>query len=117
MKRSIAVVQKKRGRPATGQDPVTAIRLSPDLRERVDKWAARQGSPSRSEAIRRLVEVALAGTHAPSQPSKGSTRLAANLAAREIDQLVDKAATGEERDRRKRRLIAGPKEFRGIRRK
>ena len=97
---------------------MTAIRLSPDLRERVDKWAARQvGSPSRSEAIRRLVEAALAGTTAPSQRSKESARLAANLAAREIDPLVDKAATGEERASRKRRLIAGPKEFRGIRRK
>lgn len=118
MKRSIAVVQKKRGRPATGQDPVTAIRLSPDLRDRVDEWAAHQeSSPTRSEAIRRLVEIALAGTAAPSQPTKGSTRLAAKLAARELDQIADKAATGEERTSRKRRLIAGPKEFRGLRRK
>ena len=51
------VVRKKRGRPATGQDPVTAIRLSADLRASVDAWAARQDdAPGRSEAIRRLVE-------------------------------------------------------------
>jgi hypothetical protein len=31
--------------------------------------------------------------------------------------LVDKTVTGEERASRKRRLISGPKEFRGIRRK
>lgn len=37
-------------------------------------------------------------------------------ASREIDRMVDKKATGEERASRKRRLIAGPKEFRGIRR-
>jgi transcriptional regulator with XRE-family HTH domain len=42
---------------------------------------------------------------------------AAELAAREIDRLGDKAASGEERASRKRRLIAGPKEFRGLRRK
>jgi hypothetical protein len=53
-------ITKKRGRPATGQDPVTAIRLSAELRNTVDAWAARQtDKPSRSEAIRRLVELGL----------------------------------------------------------
>jgi len=47
----------------------------------------------------------------------GSAPKAAELAAREIDQLGDRTATGEERASRKRRLIAGPIEFRGIRRK
>jgi hypothetical protein len=54
------VVPKKRGRPATGKDPVTAIRLSLEMRENVDVWAAKQADkPGRSEAIRRLVEVGL----------------------------------------------------------
>ena len=54
------VVRKRPGRPATGQDPVTAIRLSKELRETVDKWAAKQDDePGRSEAIRRLVEIGL----------------------------------------------------------
>jgi hypothetical protein len=54
------VVRKRAGRPATGQDPVTAIRLSQEMRATVDKWAARQDdSPTRSEAIRRLVELGL----------------------------------------------------------
>jgi hypothetical protein len=54
------VVRKRPGRPATGQDPVTAIRLSKELRGTVDKWAASQDDqPSRSEAIRRLVELGL----------------------------------------------------------
>jgi hypothetical protein len=54
------VVRKRPGRPATGQDPVTAIRLSPDLRKAIDTWAAKQGDePGRSEAIRRLVEIGL----------------------------------------------------------
>jgi hypothetical protein len=54
------VVRKRPGRPATGQDPVTAIRLSPELRKSVDAWAAKQEDlPRRSEAIRRLVEIGL----------------------------------------------------------
>ncbi|RXG96359.1 hypothetical protein EAS62_12265 [Bradyrhizobium zhanjiangense] len=61
MDKSIKVLPKKgRGRPATGRDPVTAIRLSPDLRATVDAWAAKQAdTPGRSEAIRRLVELGL----------------------------------------------------------
>jgi hypothetical protein len=54
------VVRKRPGRPATGQDPVTAIRLSKEMRAAVDTWAAAQDDkPSRSEAIRRLVELGL----------------------------------------------------------
>jgi hypothetical protein len=59
-KSNTVVPKKKRGRPPTGRDPVTAIRLSADLRETVDKWAAKQDDqPGRSEAIRRLVELGL----------------------------------------------------------
>jgi hypothetical protein len=54
------VIRKRPGRPATGQDPVTAIRLSKELRANVDAWAATQDDePGRSEAIRRLVEIGL----------------------------------------------------------
>jgi hypothetical protein len=61
MAKSNQVVPKKgRGRPATGRDPVTAIRLSAELRATVDKWAGKQDDgPGRSEAIRRLVELGL----------------------------------------------------------
>jgi hypothetical protein len=56
------VLRKPRGRPATGQDPVTAIRLSPELRAAVDQWRETRPDPkpSRSEAIRWLVETGLA---------------------------------------------------------
>jgi metal-responsive CopG/Arc/MetJ family transcriptional regulator len=58
---SIPVLRKKRGRPATGQDPVLAIRLSKGLRSAIESWAMQQiDKPSRSEAIRRLLEFALA---------------------------------------------------------
>lgn len=50
------VVRKKRGRPATGQDPVTAIRLSPEMREGLDRAAAQEpDKPTRSALIRRIV--------------------------------------------------------------
>ena len=59
-RKSIPVVRKKRGRPATGQDPVSAIRLSLALRLEIETWAKQQpDTPSRSEAIRQLVEFAL----------------------------------------------------------
>jgi Fe2+ transport system protein FeoA len=62
------VPKKGRGRPATGRDPVTAIRISEELRANVDSWAAAQDDqPGRSEAIRRLVEMGLhAGASAES---------------------------------------------------
>ncbi len=55
--KSIKVIPKKkrsRGRPATGRDPVLAIRLPDDLRAEVDKWAANQ-QMTRSKAIRTLI--------------------------------------------------------------
>ena len=49
------------------------------------------------------------------QFGKDAKRKAAKMAGREIDRLGDQAATREERARRKRRLIKGPREFRDIR--
>jgi hypothetical protein len=60
MAKSIHVIHKKRGRPATGHDPVLTVRLSPTARIAVENWAKQQpDKPSRSEAIRRLIEIAL----------------------------------------------------------
>jgi metal-responsive CopG/Arc/MetJ family transcriptional regulator len=47
------------GRPATGQDPVSAVRLPADLTKEIDSWARKNDTASRSEAIRRLVELGL----------------------------------------------------------
>ena len=46
---------------------------------------------------------------------KRSRRKAAEMAAREIDRLGDQTATSEERAKRKRRLIKGPREFCDVR--
>jgi hypothetical protein len=44
------------------RDPVTAIRLSLELRAAIDAWAAMQDDqPPRSEAIRRMVEQVIWG--------------------------------------------------------
>jgi hypothetical protein len=50
----------RRGRPATGRDPVLAMRLSPTLKSKIDNWAKQQDDqPSRSGAIRHLLNLAL----------------------------------------------------------
>lgn len=59
MVKSIKVDQKKRGRPATGRDPMVSARIPQETIERVDVWAAKEGL-TRSSAIARLVEQALA---------------------------------------------------------
>jgi len=52
--------KKRRGRPATGRDPMMGFRASPVLRASIVKWAEYQPDiPSLSEATRRLVELGL----------------------------------------------------------
>src|SRR3954451_15738918 len=82
--------KKKRGRPATGRDPVTAIRLPEDLRVRDEAWAAKLGdTPSRSEAIRRLIEIGLASVGTAKRSDKKSAAKAAGLAGEMVDYLSD----------------------------
>ena len=86
------------------------------LPQGLDSWIASQpDQPSRPEAIRRLVELALASTAERRPTSKATARKASQLAAHEIEGLVDKSQPIMEQRRRKRRLIRGPKEFRNIR--
>src|ERR1700704_1143321 len=108
------VVRKRPGRPATGQDPVTAIRLSSELRQNVDAWAAKQDDePGRSEAIRRLVELGLK-VKTPARPiSKPGRRLRAQeFATKAIEKIIARPAPPAERAHRRRRLTKGPLEFR-----
>jgi hypothetical protein len=115
MARPIRTLPKKRGRPATGRDPVSAIRLSPGLIATIDKWAVRNDVSSRSEAIRRLVEVGLAETPPVKRRSRKAASKASDMAGRQIDKIGDPSATDEERQLRKRRLLKGPREFRDLR--
>jgi hypothetical protein len=60
MTKSMGVKQKKRrGRPATGTDPIIGLRLSPEKTEQLDAWAAAEGLTSRSEAVRRMIDQVL----------------------------------------------------------
>jgi hypothetical protein len=118
MAKSNKVVPKKgRGRPATGRDPVTAIRLSSELRKTVDNWASKQeDQPGRSEAIRRLVELGLTVKAAKAkQTPAGLAHRAKELAAQAIDKMVDPTVHPGERAQRRRTLTKGPEEFRDVR--
>lgn len=110
------VPKKKRGPPATGQGVQIQVRIQSDRLVVLDAWISRQKEPlTRPEAVRRLVDQALEGKSALGAPNKKAAHEASKLASREIEGLADKSAPAEEQDRRKRRLVHGPKEFRGLR--
>ena len=115
-RRSVTLRKKKRAAPPSGKGTLIGLRLPPATLARVDRWAAsQQDDPSRSEAIRRLVELALGiGRRAGARTKKAAQ--AAEMASEEIDRLGDPSASDEERQLRKRRLIKGPKEFLDLRR-
>ena len=106
---------KKRGRPATGKDPQIVARMPAEYIASVDAWAA-ANETTRSEAIRRLVELGLT-VKAAARPSRNPDRTsrAAELAAKAIEKIVDPSAPPEERALRRHRLTKGPEEFRDVR--
>jgi hypothetical protein len=62
MSRQDKVLEKKRGRPSIGKGLQFNSSFRPELAEKIDAWISSQPDPkpSRPEAIRRLVEKALA---------------------------------------------------------
>jgi hypothetical protein len=107
--------RKKSGRPAAGQDTVMALRFAPTLVRTIDAWAKREGATSRSDAIRRLLEQALASSQPQRKRSTKSVTKAREMAGQELNRLIDESVSIEEQERRKRRLTRGPGEFRDIR--
>jgi len=96
------------------------VRMAPHARSELEKWASDQpDAPTLSEAIRRLVEIGLAAwldASVSTQPLSPRARSkAAELASKTIERRADPSATPEEHASRKRRLLKGPREFRGIR--
>jgi hypothetical protein len=72
----------------------------------------------RVAAIRRLAEIGLASEQmaAPSRLiASHAASKASEMAGRQIDRLLAQSAASEERARRKRRLLKGPREFREFR--
>jgi hypothetical protein len=115
MAKSISVKRKKAGRPATGTEPLYGVRITDALMTQIMYWASANGA-TRSEAIRRLVELGLT-VKARARPAGRPGRMlrAAELAAKTIDKIADPAAHPEERAERRRRLTKGPEEFREVR--
>lgn len=58
MKKSISVKPKRVGRPPTGKDPLVGARFPEEAIALIDAWA-KANTTTRSDAIRRLVELGL----------------------------------------------------------
>jgi hypothetical protein len=58
MKKPISVKPKRIGRPPTGKDPIVGARFPKEAIAQIDVWA-KANNTTRSDAIRRLVEVGL----------------------------------------------------------
>jgi Arc/MetJ-type ribon-helix-helix transcriptional regulator len=107
--------KKRRGRPATGKDPLVSARLPQALIDQIEQWSA-SAEVTRSEAIRRLVELGLTvKTPARHMSKPARAARAVELAANAIDKIGDPAAHPEEHAQRRRRLTKGPEEFREVR--
>ena len=60
MNKSINVIKKGRGRPATGQGTLIGVRLQPSQLKALDAWIDKQdASLTRPEAIRAMMETML----------------------------------------------------------
>jgi hypothetical protein len=121
MAKSISVRHEKRGRPATGKTPTATLRLPEQLSEQIEVWSRKQSdAPTRSEAIRRLVEIGLSKSETPKRPkvvstAKQSAARAVEMAGNAIDEHSDQNASTDERKVPKQKLIQGPSVFRDAR--
>jgi hypothetical protein len=106
---------KKRRLSSPSKGEPILVRLQRTPLANLDHWIARQEDrPSRPEAIRRLVEQALAGSSS-GRRSPTARAKAADLASKRLDKLIDPATPEDERQQRKRRILRGPSEFRELR--
>ncbi len=118
MAKSISVNVNKRGRPVTtGTGTVIGVRMLDEPLAAIDEWIDQQHEPdlSRPEAIRRLVELGLAGATTGRPKKAPASSKSSELAGAAIDKLADKTAPAEEQASRKRRLLKGPEEFQELR--
>jgi len=109
---------RKIGRPATGKGTLVGVRIQPDQLKLLDDWIARaREHRSRPRAIRQILEQALAPAAPLGPRGKEAVARATSLAEKALDKVVtgNESARPEEQERRKRRLLKGPKEFRDMR--
>ena len=88
--------------------------MPPGLIAEVDAWATANDA-TRSEAIRRLVELGLTARTKSKQGSAARAERAKELASKTIDNLTAATPESNEKVRRKGNLIKGPEEFRQVR--
>jgi hypothetical protein len=83
--------RKGSGRPASGADPVRAIRLSDSLVAAVDRWASKELEPpaARSEAIRQLIEAGLKAKRRAKQKSTAAPQAPAFIRSFEFLQMAE----------------------------
>jgi hypothetical protein len=108
---------KKRRGPArtTGPGTLVGLRCHERFLEAVDQWRDRQeDKPRRPAAIVRLAEHGLSFASRQGVTAVEASK-ASDMAGTEIDRLSDQAASSAQQASRKRRLLKGPKEFRGFR--
>jgi hypothetical protein len=92
-----------------GRDAVSSVKFSQALTAAIDAWAETHRA-TRSDAIRRLVELGLSA--APQRAAGHHDPLAIEaLAVRQVAALLDPSLPPDERERRIRRLVDGPPEF------
>ena len=116
-KSTVSNIKKKKriGRPPIGAIPVL-VRIPPTEMKPIDDWISeREEFVSRPEAIRRLVEIGLGSAKVARAQKRSDSPTARDLAAVQIDRLIDPAAPAEEQAHRKRHLLKGPEEFREVR--
>ena len=114
MKKSIHV-KPKRGRPATGRDPFVGVRLPASLINEIQAWSGKNDAASRSEAIRRLVELGLTVKKSVGPTGPRRVGRARDMAAEVLNNLTVGAADTDEQAERRRHLLKGPPEFRDVR--
>jgi hypothetical protein len=107
--------RKRAGRPRVDA-VLIGVRVPPPGLAEIDTWIKRNGPElSRPEAIRQLVELGLTVKARPKQASRARAETASAMASDQLDQLADRSASKDEQVNRKRRLLKGPEEFRGVR--
>jgi hypothetical protein len=101
MKKAIPVIPKKRGRPATGRDPVLSLRIPADMLGAIERCAAELGA-SRSWTIRTLLAAGISA-FTESDAAERRTRMKTS-APDHVREAADRAeAMGEARRRPERK--------------
>src|SRR5690242_21845730 len=88
-KRPAKPIEDKKHRAPREEEPFSAIRLASKLTAAIVKWGEANGVTSRSEAIRRLLELGLAAAQPLHRRNLEAASKALELATQELDKLID----------------------------